>query len=320
MYRLISGSSNESLAKSIATKLDTRLTDITRKRFSDGETFVKINESVRGEVCFIVQSTCNPTNDNLIELLLIIDALKRGSALSINVITPYFGYARQDRKSEPRVPISAKVAADVIETAGADRVIVIDVHAAQIQGFFNIPVDNLYGTFTFIKYIKSLNGDLTDPIVVSPDAGGVVRARYFAEKAEFDGLAVIDKRREQANEAEVMNVIGDVNGKDAIIVDDMIDTGGTLLKGATALKEKGAKSVRACATHGVLSGKAFENFKHHLGSLEELIITDTIPIPSWAYDKYPEVMEIITVLSVDTMLSEVIRRINNNESVNGLFA
>jgi len=321
MYKIISGSSNEPLAEKIVDRLDMTLslTDITKKKFSDGESFVKINESVRGEVCFIVQSTCYPTNDNLMELLLIIDALKRGSAKTINVIIPYFGYARQDRKSEPRVPISAKLVADIIETAGADRVIVIDLHAAQIQGFFNIPVDNLYGTFSFIKYIKSLNGNLDNPIVVSPDAGGVARARYFAKKAEFNGLAVIDKRREKANESEVMNVIGDVKGKDAIIVDDMIDTGGTLLKGAIALKENGASTVRACATHGVLSGKAFENFENQPDVFEEIIITDTIQIPEMVYKKYPKATSKITVLSVDILLAEVIRRINNNESVNSLF-
>ena len=319
MYKLISGSSNEQLAEKIAVRLGKPLTGIIRKQFSDGEMFVKVEESIRGEDCFIIQSTCAPTNDNLMELLLIIDALKRGSAKTINVVTPYFGYARQDRKNEPRVPISARLVADMIEKAGANRVIVIDLHAAQIQGFFNIPVDNLFGSPTFIKYLHSLNGTLVDPIIASPDAGGVVRARYFAKKAGFEGLAIIDKRREKANESEVMNVVGDVEGKDVIIVDDMIDTGGTLLKAATAFKQRGARSVRACITHGVLSGGAYENLSKNADDLEELIITDTIPIAEHAYHKYPEAVKKITVLSTDKLLSKVIKRIVHNKSVNGLF-
>lgn len=319
MYKIISGSANEALAEKIANNLGRKLTSVLRKEFSDGELYVKIEESIRGEDCFVIQSTCSPTNNNIMELLLMIDALKRGSAKTINVVTPYFGYARQDRKSEPRVPISARLVADMIETAGADRVIVIDLHAAQIQGFFNIPVDNLFGSPTFIKYIHELNGKITDPLIASPDAGGVVRARYFAKKAGFEGLAIVDKRREKANESEVMNVIGDVEGKDVIIVDDMIDTGGTLLKAATAFKNKGAKSVRACTTHGVLSGSAFENLANNSQDLEELIITDTIPIPESAYHKYPEAIKKITVLSVDALLAKVIKRIVKNKSVNGLF-
>ena len=319
MYKLISGSSNESLAEKIAEKLGRPLTGISRKQFSDGEMFVKVEESIRGEDCFIIQSTCAPTNDNLMELLLIIDALKRGSAKTINVVTPYFGYARQDRKNEPRVPISARLVADMIEKAGANRVIVIDLHAAQIQGFFNIPVDNLFGSPTFIKYIHSLNGKIVDPIIASPDAGGVVRARYFAKKAGFEGLAIIDKRREKANESEVMHVIGDVDGKDVIIVDDMIDTGGTLLKAASAFKQRGARSVRACITHGVLSGCAYENLSKNAQDLEELIITDTIPIAEHAYHKFPDAVKKITVLSTDKLLSKVIKRIVHNKSVNGLF-
>ena len=319
MYKIISGSSNEALAEKIANQLGRPLTGVMRKEFSDGELYVKIEESIRGEDCFVIQSTCSPTNNNIMELLLMIDALKRGSAKTINVVTPYFGYARQDRKSEPRVPISARLVADMIETAGADRVIVIDLHAAQVQGFFNIPVDNLFGSPTFIKYIHKLNGNITDPLIASPDTGGVVRARYFAKKAGFEGLAIIDKRREKANESEVMNVIGDVEGKDVIIVDDMVDTGGTLLKAATAFKQNGAKSVRACITHGVLSGPAFENMENHSQDLEELIITDTIPIPEIAYHKHPKAIEKITVLSVDKLLAQVIKRIVKNKSVNGLF-
>lgn len=319
MYKIISGSSNETLARNIAGRLGKDLTEIIRKQFSDGESFVKVGESIRGEECFVIQSTCYPTNDTLMELLLIIDALKRGSAESINVVTPYFGYSRQDRKSEPRVPISAKLVADMLEAAGADRVIVLDVHSPQLQGFFNIPVDNIFAANTFIKYLKTLEGIIPNPIIASPDAGGVVRARYLAKRAGFEGLAIIDKRREKANESEVMNVIGDVSGKDVIIVDDMTDTGGTLLKAATAFKQNGATSVRAFTTHGVLSGDAFKNFTENAEDLEELIITDTIPIPEFAYHKYPQAIKKITVLSVDKLLSKVIKRIVNNKSVNGLF-
>ena len=320
MFKIVSGSSNELLANKIAAALNTKLTKITRKKFSDGENFVKILETIRGKDCLVIQSTCAPVNDNLMELLIIIDAMKRGSARSITVVTPYYGYARQDRKNEPRTPISAKLVADMLEKAGADRLIVMDVHAPQIQGFFDIPVDNIFGTTTFVKYIKTLNSKIDDPMPASPDAGGVVRARAFAKKAGFEGLAIVDKRREKANESEVMNVIGDVRGKDVIIIDDLIDTGGTLLKAASAFKKNGAKSVRACITHGVLSGKAFKNFASEgAKDLEELVITDTIPIPEQAKIDYPAAMEKITVVSVDKIMAKVIKRIVNNKSVNRIF-
>ena len=319
MFKIISGSSNELLATKIAVGLGKQLTGITRKRFSDGEIFVKIEESIRGEDCFVIQSTCNPTNDNLMELLLIMDALKRASAKTINVVTPYFGYARQDRKNEPRVPISARLVADMIERAGADRVIVMDVHAAQIQGFFNIPVDNIFASNLFIQHIKKHNDSLKNPLIASPDAGGVVRARYLAKLGGYEGLAIIDKRRDKPNEVEVMNVIGDVRGMDVIIVDDMVDTAFTLIKAATAFKRAGATSVRACITHGVLSGSAFKNLSNS-PDLEELIITDTIPIPDSVKLDYPSVLDKITVLSVDIILGQVINRIVTNTSVTDLFA
>lgn len=318
MFKLISGSSNETLAAGMAKALNTKLTNIVRKRFSDGETFVSINESLRGKDCFIIQSTCQPVNDNLMELLIIIDAIKRSSAKSINVVTPYFGYARQDRKSEPRTPITAKLVADMIEKAGAHRLIVFDVHAPQIQGFFNIPVDNIFGTSLFVDYIKTRK-KITNPLPASPDAGGVVRARAFAKAGGYEGLAIIDKRREKANVSEVMNVIGNVVGKDVIIIDDLIDTGGTLLKGASAFKKHGAKSVSACITHGVLSGAAFENFTNNAQDLDELVITDTIPLPDGVADRYPEAMKKITVISVADLLAQVIKRMNNGKSVTSMF-
>lgn len=319
MIKIISGSSNEPLATKIAAVLGKELMKVTRKTFSDGENFIRIHDSFRGDDCFVIQSTCNPVNDNLMELLLIIDAMKRGSARSISVVIPYYGYARQDRKNEPRVPISAKLVADMLEAAGADRLIVMDIHSPQIQGFFDIPVDNIFATKTFVKYINSISSVLKDPLAASPDAGGVVRARYFAKKGGYEGLAIVDKRREKANESEVMNVIGDVKGKDVIIIDDLIDTGGTLLKAASAFKKNGAKSVRTCITHGVLSGAAFKNFSENAGDLEELVITDTIPIPEQAKIDFPEAMKKITVVSVDKLMAKVIKRIFKNQSVNGMF-
>jgi len=318
MINIISGSSNEVLAIKIADALKTKLTSITRKRFSDGETFVKIDETIRGKDCFVIQSTCNPVNDNLMELLLIIDALKRGSAKSINVVTPYYGYARQDRKNDPRSPISAKLVADMIEKAGAHRLLVMDIHAPQIQGFFDIPVDNIFGTTLFVEYTQTIR-KFKNPLVASPDAGGVVRARAFAKAGNYEGLAIIDKRREKANESEVMNVIGDVSGKDVIIIDDLIDTGGTLLKAATAFKKNGAKTVRACITHGVLSGNAYLNFTNNAQDLDELIITDTIPLPADVAEKYPEAMKKITVITVANLLGQVIKRMSNGRSVTSIF-
>jgi ribose-phosphate pyrophosphokinase len=241
------------------------------------------------------------------ELLIMTDALRRSSASSITAVVPYFGYARQDRKAAPRVPITAKLVADMFETAGIDRVVTIDLHAGQIQGFFDIPVDNLYGAIIFEDYIRSKN--LPNPVIASPDIGGVARARYFAQKLGLD-MVIVDKRREQANESEVMNIIGDVAGKDIIMIDDMVDTAGTMVKAAAALKAKGATSVMACATHGVLSGKAYDNLNG--GELDELVISNTLELGGHS-DK-------IKVLSVAPLFAEVIRRVYHNESVNSLFA
>ncbi|MCD6258718.1 MAG: ribose-phosphate pyrophosphokinase [Helicobacteraceae bacterium] len=304
-YKIFAGSSSVEFAKEVCQLLDVPLAKADVKSFSDGEISVQIAESVRGRDVFIVQSTGAPSNDNLMELLVMTDALRRSSANSITAVVPYFGYARQDRKAAPRVPITAKLVADMYETAGIDRVVTIDLHAGQIQGFFNIPVDNLYGSITFENYIKSKN--LKSPIVASPDIGGVARARYFAKRLGLD-MVIVDKRREKANESEVMNIIGDVAGHDVIMIDDMVDTAGTMVKAATALKNKGATSVMACATHGVLSGKAYENLAN--GELDELIITNTLVTkPS----------EKIVVLTVAPLFAEVIRRVYHNESVNSLF-
>ncbi|MBD3799506.1 ribose-phosphate pyrophosphokinase, partial [Sulfuricurvum sp.] len=277
------------------------------KRFSDGEINIQISESVRGRDVFIIQSTGAPSNDNLMELLIMTDALRRSSANSITAVVPYFGYARQDRKAAPRVPITAKLVADMFETAGIDRVVTIDLHAGQIQGFFDIPVDNLYGSIIFEEYVRSKK--LPNPIIASPDIGGVARARYFAEKLGLE-MVIVDKRREKANEAEVMNIIGDVAGKDVIMIDDMVDTAGTMVKAAAALKKCGATSVMACATHGVLSGKAYENLNN--GELDELVIANTLELHGQS-DK-------IKVLSVAPLFAEVIRRVYHNESVNSLFS
>jgi len=305
-YKVFSGTANEDFAKSVAKYLSIPLSEATIKRFSDGEISIQISESVRGRDVFIIQSTCAPANANLMELLIMTDALKRSSANSITAIIPYFGYARQDRKAAPRVPISAKLVANLIETAGIDRVVTLDLHAGQIQGFFDIPVDNLYGSIVFRDYLRRKN--LKNPIIASPDIGGVARARSFAKDMGLD-LVIIDKRREKANVAEVMNIIGDVEGKDVILIDDMIDTAGTIVKAAKALKQNGATSVMAFCSHPVLSGPAHERIKN--GELDELVVTDTIPLA--------QENEKITVLSVAHLFSEVIRRIYHNESVNGLF-
>ncbi len=305
-YKIFSGSSSVEFAKEVCKNLDVPLAKADVKRFSDGEISVQIAESVRGRDVFIVQSTGAPSNDNLMELLIMTDALRRSSANSITAVVPYFGYARQDRKAAPRVPITAKLVADLYETAGIDRVVTIDLHAGQIQGFFDIPVDNLYGSIIFQEYIKSKN--LPNPIIASPDIGGVARARYFAEKLGLD-MVIVDKRREKANESEVMNIIGNVEGKDVIMIDDMVDTAGTMVKAAAALNKNGATSVMACATHGVLSGKAYDNLDK--GDLDELIISNSLetkPHPN------------VKVLTVAPLFAEVIRRVYHNESVNSLFA
>ena len=306
-YMLFSGTANEALAIEVAKYLEMPLSPVRIKRFSDGEISVQIAESVRGKDVFIIQPTCAPANANLMELLIMTDALKRSSARSITAVVPYYGYARQDRKAAPRVPISAKLVANLMETSGITRMVTVDLHASQIQGFFDIPVDNLYGAILFMDYIRAKN--FPNPVIASPDVGGVARARYFAKELGLD-MVIVDKRREKANEAEVMNVIGDVEGKDVIFIDDMIDTAGTMIKGAKALKSLGAASVMACCTHPVLSGPAYERIEE--GDLDELVVANTIPLRKMS----PK----IKVLSTASMLGEVIRRVQNNESVNSLFA
>ncbi|MDO4674384.1 ribose-phosphate pyrophosphokinase [Campylobacter sp.] len=305
-YKIFSGTANIEFAKQISKYLSLPLSDAGIKRFSDGEISVQIDESVRGKDVFIIQSTCVPTNDNLMELLILTDALRRSSANSITAIIPYFGYARQDRKANPRVPITAKLVANLMEAAGIDRVATIDLHAGQIQGFFDIPVDNLYGSIVFNDYIRSKHFE--SAVVGSPDIGGIARARSVAKNLGLD-IVIVDKRRERANESEVMNIIGDVKDKNVVLVDDIIDTAGTIVKAAQALKNKGAKSVMACCTHAVLSGRAYENIAQ--GILDELVVTDTIPLR--------QTLPNIKVLSVAPIFAEVIRRVYHNESVNSLF-
>ncbi len=305
-YKVFSGTANVEFAKKVSKYLTLPLSDASIRRFSDGEIGVQISESVRGKDVFIIQPTCAPANDSLMELLIMSDALRRSSANSITAIIPYFGYARQDRKAAPRVPITAKLVANLLETAGIDRIVTIDLHAGQIQGFFDIPVDNLYGNIVFLDYVKRKN--LKNPIIASPDIGGVARARAFANKLGVE-MVIVDKRREKANVCEVMNIIGDVDGKDVILVDDMIDTAGTITKAASVLKDRGATSVMACCSHAVLSGPAYERINS--SNLDELIVSDTIPLK--------EESKKITVLSVAPLFSEVIRRVYHNESVNGLF-
>jgi ribose-phosphate pyrophosphokinase len=306
-YMLFSGTANPELAQEVARYLEMPLSGATISRFSDGEISVQIAESVRGKDIFIVQPTSAPANANLMELLIMTDALKRSSAKSITAVVPYYGYARQDRKAAPRVPISAKLVADLMETAGITRMVTVDLHASQIQGFFNIPVDNLYGAILFMDYIKAKN--FPNPVIASPDIGGVARARYFANRLGLD-MVIVDKRRERANESEVMNIIGEVEGKDVILIDDMIDTAGTMVHAASALKNLGATSVMACCTHPVLSGPAYDRICD--GSLDELVVSNTIPMQQSCTK--------IKMLSTAPMLGEVIRRVSNNESVNSLFA
>ncbi|MDR0747880.1 MAG: ribose-phosphate pyrophosphokinase [Helicobacteraceae bacterium] len=305
-FKVFSGSAHPLLAAEICANMDYPLGQVTRSRFSDGEIGIQISESVRGQEIFIIQPTCPPANDNLMEILLMVDALKRSSASSIIAVMPYFGYARQDRKAAPRVPITAKLVANLLETAGIDRLVTLDLHAGQIQGFFDIPVDNLYGSIVFEDYI--LGKQMSNPIIASPDVGGVARARILAKRLGLD-IVIVDKRRERSNVSEVMNIIGDVRDKDVIMIDDIVDTAGTLVSAAKILKEKGASSVMACCSHAVLSGPAYERLE--TGALDELVVTNTIPL------RKPS--EKITVLSVAPLFSEVMRRIVNDESVNGLF-
>lgn len=305
-FKVFSGTAFREFSEEVARFLDITLASASVGRFSDGEINVQISESVRGKDIFIIQPTCAPTNDNLMELLVMIDAFKRSSARTINAIIPYFGYARQDRKAAPRVPITAKLIANLLETAGVNRIVTMDLHAGQIQGFFDVPVDNLYGSIVFRDYIKQKN--LFNPIIASPDIGGVARARYFADQLGLD-LVIVDKKREKANVSEVMNIIGDVQGKDVILVDDMIDTAGTMCKAAEVLKAHGASSVMALGTHPVLSGSAIERINSSV--LDEVVMTNTIPLKCQSSK--------IKILSVAPLFAEVIRRIYNDESVNSLF-
>lgn len=308
--RVFSGNSNLNLAQKICDALGVPLGNAGVKTFSDGEVMVEIGENVRGRDVYVVQSTCAPTNNNLMELLVMTDALKRASAATITAVIPYYGYARQDRKAAPRTPISAKLVADLVTTAGVDRVVTIDLHAAQIQGFFNIPVDNLYAAPVILNHLKERFAG-QDIVMVTPDAGGTERARGFAKRLECP-MALIDKRRTGPNVAEVMHLIGDVKGKIAIILDDMIDTAGTLTQAAGALKQNGAAAIYAAATHGVLSGPAIDRINGSV--IEEVLLTDTIPLGERA-DRTSK----IKVLSVAPLLAEAIRRIHEDESVSSLF-
>ena len=310
--QIFSGNANLALAHEICAYLGTKLGEATVASFSDGEIRVKIEENVRGGDVFVVQSSCQPVNDSLMELLIIIDALKRSSANRITAVIPYFGYARQDRKDQPRVPISAKLVADLISTAGTDRVLTMDLHAGQIQGFFNVPVDHLYALPVLLDYITKQMVKVSDLVVVSPDAGGVERARAFAKRLEAN-LAIIDKRREGPNQTAIMNIIGDVAGKSALLLDDMIDTAGTIVKGAQACMDHGAREVWAACTHAVLTGPALDRIQQ--SCLKQVIVTNSIPLRG-KEQSCPKLHQ----LSVAPLLGEAIRRIHEDESVSSLFA
>ena len=309
--KLFAGNSTLELAQHIASHLHICLGDAAVGRFSDGEVSVQINENVRGGDIFIIQSTCAPTNDNLMELVVMIDALRRASAGRITAVIPYFGYSRQDRRvRSTRVPITAKIVADFLSSVGVDRVLTVDLHAEQIQGFFDVPVDNVFGSHILLE--DMLQQQLENPIVVSPDIGGVVRARAIAKRLNDTDMASIDKRRPRANVAQVMNIIGDVAGRDCVLIDDMIDTGGTLCKAAEALKERGAKRVFAYATHPIFSGNAAVNISH--SSIDEVIVCDTIPLSAAI-----KALKKVRTLTLSGMLAEAIRRISNEESISAMF-
>ncbi len=307
--KIFAGNSNLPLAADICRHLGISLGNTEIKSFSDGEVFVEVKESVRGMEVYVIQSTCTPVNKNLMELLVMMDALKRASAHAITAVIPYYGYARQDRKVAPRTPITAKLIADLITTAGATRVLCMDLHAGQIQGFFNVPVDNLYATPVLLDYIQKNYRDNT--VIVSPDAGGVERARAFAKRLQTN-FAIIDKRRPAPNIAEIMNIIGDVDGKICIIMDDMIDTAGTITQAADALMKQGAREVYACCTHPVLSGPAIERLEK--APIKEVIVTNTIPLSDEARG-----LKKIKSLTVAPLLGEAIKRIHYGESVSSLF-
>jgi ribose-phosphate pyrophosphokinase len=306
---IFTGNANPVLAQEICDYLDMPLGRASVQTFSDGEVYVEIGENVRGADVYVIQPTCPPVNDNMMELLIMVDALRRASARRITAVLPYYGYARQDRKVAPRVPISAKLVADIITTAGARRVLAMDLHATQIQGFFSIPVDHLFAAPVVLGYLKERFTGKT--VMVSPDAGGVERTRALAKRFGA-GLAIIDKRRSQPNESEVMYIVGDVKGKIAVILDDMIDTAGTLCKAAQALKEHGADEIHACVTHPVLSGPAISRIKESV--LKSLVVTNTIPL-----SKEAQKVDKIKVLSVSALLGEAIRRIHDEDSVSSLF-
>jgi len=306
--KVFTGNANRPLAEAICQHLSIPLSKAEVRTFSDGEIFVEIGENVRGKDIFIIQPTCTPVNDSLMELVIMVDALRRASARRITAVLPYYGYARQDRKVAPRVPITAKVVAEMMMAVGVRRVLTLDLHAGQIQGFFNIPVDNLYAAPVLLEYLT--NG-LEDIIMVSPDAGGTERTRAFAKRLDVD-LAIIDKRRERANECNAMNVIGDVAGKTAVLLDDMVDTAGTLCSAADILIEKGAKAVYALCSHGVLSGPAIERLQ--ASKITKLVITDSIPLSEQA-----KKCDKITVLSISELLANAIDRIHSEDSVSSLF-
>lgn len=305
---VFSGTSNPDLASKIAQYLKLSLGELEISRFSEGEIFVRIKQDIRGRDVFLVQSTCPPSNENMMELLIIMDAIRRASPARLNVVIPYFGYARQDRKDQPRVPITAKLVANLITAAGADRVLTMDLHADQIQGFFDIPLDHLFSAPVFIRYLTNLK--LKNLVIVTPDVGGIKRARAFATRLGAD-LAIVDKRRVNALNAEVLHLIGDVKGKTAIIVDDMIATAGSLLEAAKIVQDNGASEIYATAAHGVFSGPAIERI--HKANLKELLVTDSIPLGDKKQDGK------IKVLTVAELLGEAIRRIHENESVSSLF-
>lgn len=309
--KIFTGNANPELAKNVANCLKLPLGKAIVSTFSDGETMVEIVEHVRGAASYIIQPTCAPTNDNLMELLAMADALRRSSASSIIAVVPYFGYSRQDRRvRSERVPITAKIVADIIECVGFDRIITVDLHADQIQGFFRIPVDNVYATPVILEDIRQKQ--FSSPMIVSPDVGGVLRARATAKRLNSSDLAIIDKRRPRPNQAEVMNIIGEVEGRNCIIVDDIVDTGSTICQAAAALKKCGARTVSAYCTHPVLSGAAISNINQ--SQLDELVVTDTIPLKEEAKNSAK-----IRVLSIGSMLAETISRVNNKESVSSLF-
>lgn len=307
--RLFSGSANSTLAQEVSRYLGIDLGPMVRKRFADGELYVQIQESIRGCDVYLIQPVCHPVNDHLVELLIMIDACRRASARQITAVIPYYGYARADRKTAGRESITAKLLANLITESGASRILAMDLHSAQIQGYFDIPVDHVYGSPVLLEYLASKN--LSDLVVVSPDVGGVARARAFAKKLNDAPLAIIDKRRQAHNVAEVMNVIGDVRGKTAVLVDDMIDTGGTITEGGRLLRKEGARQVYACATHAVFSPPAIDRLSS--GVFEEVIVTNTIPMRQ---DKY---FDQLTVLSVANVLGETIWRVHEDSSVSSMF-